>query len=146
MSASFLVHSEGAAHLLAIGEQDVVVSGDRFQYRGGRLPIPFTGDVGPIRAAVQSVRGLRGVVGVDFISDALGERTTVLEINPRPTTSIVAIARLLPPGRLAAAWLRAADPTSSDGTEQSELTGPLRASPPISFDVRGNIGDEEGPP
>jgi hypothetical protein len=31
--------------------------------------------------------------------------TTVLEINPRPTTSLVGLVHLLPPGALARAWL-----------------------------------------
>ena len=41
------------------------------------------------------------------------EHATILEINPRPTTSYVGLSRLLPPGRLAAAWLGAFDPESA---------------------------------
>ena len=67
-------------------------------------------DEAPLRAAVESIPGLRGFVGVDFIWDEGRRRATVLEINPRPTTSIVGLTRILPPGRLASAWIGAFDP------------------------------------
>ena len=37
----------------------------------------------------ESIAGLRGFVGVDFIWDPERRHATLLEINPRPTTSIV---------------------------------------------------------
>ena len=51
--------------------------------------------------------GLRGFVGVDFFWEPELDEATVLEINPRATTSFVGLSRLLPAGHLAAAWLAA---------------------------------------
>ena len=100
----------GRAWLIGIGEQRIVVRDGRFEYRGGRLPSPLRVDEAPLRAAVESIPGLRGFVGVDFIWDEGRRRATMLEINPRPTTSIVGLTSILPPGRLAAAWIGAFDP------------------------------------
>jgi hypothetical protein len=51
------------------------------------------------------VEGLRGIVGVDFVRDEATGEVTVIEINPRPTTTYVGLMGLLPPGSLAHAWL-----------------------------------------
>jgi predicted ATP-grasp superfamily ATP-dependent carboligase len=104
-SASFLVGREGRAWLIAAGRQHMAIRDDRFVYRGGTLPlVPHGADDGP-RRAVESVPGLRGYVGVDYLWDEPARQATVLEINPRPTTSYVGLARWLPPGTLARAWL-----------------------------------------
>jgi predicted ATP-grasp superfamily ATP-dependent carboligase len=104
-SASFLVGREGHAWLIAAGRQHMAIRDDRFVYRGGTLPVvPHGADGGP-RRAVESVPGLCGYVGVDYIWDEPARQATVLEINPRPTTSYVGLARWLPPGTLARAWL-----------------------------------------
>jgi predicted ATP-grasp superfamily ATP-dependent carboligase len=93
--------------LVGVGWQSVELVGGRYQYRGGRLLAPRGLGLGEPLKAVRSVQGLRGFVGVDFI-DPLGEgKTTVIEINPRPTTSVVGLCRLFPPGAIARAWLRA---------------------------------------
>lgn len=144
MSASFLVDSAGRAWTLAIGEQHVVVRGGRFEYRGGRIPARTPVDEGPMRAAVESVRGLRGWVGVDFVWDNRRRQATVLEINPRPTTSIVGIVRLLRPGRLAAAWIGAVDPASAGAAILPDLCGEIRSSSSISFDASGYLLDAGG--
>ena len=105
MSASVLVDHQGLATLIAVGRQWVVVRDRQFEYRGGTLPAPV-GDFEPtIRRAVESVPGLRGFVGVDFLNDEAAGEAVVLEINPRPTTSVVGLTRLLPAGRLARAWI-----------------------------------------
>jgi predicted ATP-grasp superfamily ATP-dependent carboligase len=105
-SASFLVGRDGRAHLIAAGRQHVEIREDRFFYRGGTVPVPPRGVADGPRRAVESVAGLRGFVGVDYIWDEVAERATVLEINPRPTTSYVGLARWLPPGALGQAWLQ----------------------------------------
>ena len=51
-----------------------------------------------VEPAVAAIEGLRGFVGVDFIWDPERAHATILEINPRPTTSIVALCRLLASG------------------------------------------------
>src|SRR5262249_23682987 len=79
MSASFLVDSVGRAWLLGIGEQNVVIRGGRFRYLGGRVPAGMSPDERPMRKAVESVRGLRGFVGVDFIWDEERQHATILD-------------------------------------------------------------------
>lgn len=144
MSASYLVDAEGRAWPLAVGEQDVIVRGGRFRYRGGRLPVSTRPDTSPMQAAVESIRGLRGFVGVDFLWDDCRQRATVLEINPRPTTSIVGLVRLLPPGRLARAWIDTVEPALAGAADLSELAERLRARRAMSFDASGTILDAEG--
>jgi predicted ATP-grasp superfamily ATP-dependent carboligase len=145
MSASFLVDASGRAWLIGIGTQHVTLKGGRFEYRGGRLPVAALMVERRIRAAVESVPGLRGFAGVDFIWDERRLHATVLEINPRPTTSLVGLARLLPPGRLAAAWIGAFEPGSAGELLLPDLGEIIRAQAPVSFDASGNVfapGDE----
>jgi predicted ATP-grasp superfamily ATP-dependent carboligase len=107
LSASFLVGRDGSARLIAAGEQHVTLRDGRFAYRGGRVPVVPHG-AGEARRAVESVRGLRGFVGVDYLWEGESGSATVLEINPRPTTSYVGLAHGLPAGTLARAWLELA--------------------------------------
>ena len=132
MSASFLVSTGGRARLLAVGEQEIVRDGPRLQYRGGRLIPEVERCDGQVRRAVEAVPGLRGFVGVDFLRDEATGRTTVLEINPRPTTSAHAIVALLAPGALASEWLRPLDPSAPDPTGLPAL---VRPSVPFPFSV-----------
>ena len=142
MSATFLVDLHGRSWLLAMGSQNVVVSEGRFAYRGGRIPAPGPVDLGPIRQAVDSVAGLRGLVGLDFVWNASTADVQVLEINPRPTTSVVGIVRLLTPGKLASAWLGAwKSPPELDLLDG--LADEIRAGGAIAFDAAGTILDPE---
>jgi predicted ATP-grasp superfamily ATP-dependent carboligase len=105
MSASFLVGADGEPLLLAVGWQDVEAVDGSLRYLGGRLPAPpFLAD-GPPRDAVRSVSGLRGWVGVDFVHDPVNASCTVIEINPRPTTSVIGVTHLFPRGAISQAWL-----------------------------------------
>ena len=82
-----------------------------------------------LRRAVESVAGLRGFVGVDFFWEPeLGE-ATVLEINPRATTSFVGLSRLLPAGHLAAAWLAACGVPGYESDLLEDLAEVVRRSP-----------------
>jgi tyramine---L-glutamate ligase len=105
MSASFLVGEDRRVWLIGVGSQRIVVKNARFEYQGGTIPALSGRDVERLRTAVQSIAGLRGFVGVDFLWDCARQHATLLEINPRPTTSYVGLSGLLPPGRLAKAWL-----------------------------------------
>jgi hypothetical protein len=78
-------------------------------------------------------------VGVDFVWDESRKKATVLEINPRPTTSIVGIVQLLPLGLLASAWVGAFEPASSGESVLPDLAGLIRSRPPISFDSSGTV-------
>lgn len=135
LSASFLAHSEGPPRLIGVGRQNVVVRDGRFCYEGGKLPAPREWLVSDVAHAVASVAGLRGFVGVDFVYDDEARKGTVIEINPRPTTSIVGLLRLLPPGNLARAW--------RDGI--GELDVLVHSQAPVAFAPDGTLRDEEGP-
>lgn len=139
-SASFLVDGSGRAHLLAVGRQDVAIDADgRLTYEGGELPVPFDdAALEPVRRAVDSVPGLRGFVGVDFVAVEPGGQVEVIEINPRVTTSIVALSRLAQPKWLAYSWLAAL----RDGPPAQFLGRPgwpIREAPPVRFRADGTI-------
>ena len=84
----------------------------RFEYRGGTLPVADAPSMtARCEPAVESIPGLRGFVGVDFIwderrgaCDRPGDQSAADDVDRR------ALTRLLPPGRLAAAWLGAFEP------------------------------------
>jgi len=80
----------------------------RFQYHGGRLPIPdelATRATNVAVRAVECVPGLVGYVGVDVVLGHDG-RDWVIEINPRITTSYIGL-RQLAEGNLFAKMLAA---------------------------------------
>jgi tyramine---L-glutamate ligase len=106
-SVVFLVGSNGMQPLLP-ATQELSTDG-RFHYLGGRMPL--RGDLAERaielgRRAIQAVPGLRGYVGVDLVfgPNADGSLDTVIEINPRLTTSYIGLRRLAR-GNLAAAML-----------------------------------------
>jgi len=106
-----------------------------FHYRGGEVPLP---DALARRAqrladtAVAAVDGLRGWIGVDLVLGAAtdGSDDTVIEINPRLTTSYIGL-RALAEANLAAAMLNVA---------KGEDPQPLRWRPgTVRFDAAGGI-------
>ncbi len=133
MSATFLIGRDGTAQLVGVGRQDIRRIGPQIAYRGGTILAESLPLNHPTRRAVGCVPGLMGLVGVDFIHDRATGRATVIEINPRPTTSCVGLVAAIGPGRLAAAWLATA--TSVDSLTE-DLT--LRFAP-ISFRADGTI-------
>ncbi len=114
MSASFLVGQDGRSWPIGVGTQRMAIRDGRFAYRGGALPAPCRDALPKLKPAVDAIAGLRGFVGVDFIWNAKKKHATILEINPRPTTSYVGLSRLLPAGLLARAWLAACEPGARD--------------------------------
>jgi len=74
--------------------------------------------------------GVGGASSMPETEDVPSGRTLILEINPRPTTSFVGLARWLGPGVIAGAWLSA-----SEGA--CRLPRPPRSS--IMFDADGSI-------
>ena len=134
MSASYLVGPDGRARLVGVGRQRVNVVAGRFVYRGGTIPAARATAAGDPRRAVESVPGLLGFVGVDYVWDGSARRAVVLEVNPRPTTSVVGLVRLLPAGALARAWL---DVFEHRGGE--ELAGAVHAREPLDFEADGLI-------
>ena len=139
-SASFLVGRDGRAHLIAAGRQHIEIREDRFCYRGGTVPVPLQDAKDGPRRAIESVAGLGGFVGVDYIWDARAKRATVLEINPRPTTSYVGLARWLPPG-MSGAGVAPGGPRDGD-SRRARLDFPERR-PQKRGDLRGRRWDDQ---
>ena len=101
MSASFLA-GPGGACLVGIGQQRLEVLRSPLRLPGrdcARRPATRRSQC----ARLQSVPGLFGFVGVDFIWDEEANQVTILEINPRPTTSFVGFGTALAGGMLAMA-------------------------------------------
>jgi predicted ATP-grasp superfamily ATP-dependent carboligase len=142
-SASFLVGPDYQSQLIGIGRQRVEIQEGRFVYRGGVLPDPEAAQASVLTQAVESIAGLRGFVGVDFLRDADPKTVTILEINPRPTTSYVGLARILPPGLLAQAWIDTVEGASE--LSAWPLAEMVRSHGPVTFDADGTIdGKREG--
>lgn len=81
-SASLLVGDE--TRILSLNTQEI----ENFTYRGGRVPFETDADCEEIIKAVERIKGLFGYVGVDVI---LNEHVNIIEVNPRPTTPIIAL-------------------------------------------------------
>jgi predicted ATP-grasp superfamily ATP-dependent carboligase len=141
MSASFLVSPEGRAWPVGIGRQRMKLRGGRFEYQGGEIPAPCPDAAQQVRRALDAIEGLRGFVGVDFVWDDLRRTATVLEINPRPTTSVAGLCRLLPAGRLASAWLEVFRPVPRDGSLLECLFDLVQSRDPVVFDSSGEFAD-----
>jgi tyramine---L-glutamate ligase len=140
MSASLLVSREGRSWLIAMGRQKMELRDGRLEYRGGEVPVFCPDAADQVRRSVAAIEGLAGFVGVDFIWNVQARRVTILEINPRPTTSIVGLCRLLPEGLLARAWLEACEPAPDDELLES-LSAYVHAQEAVVFDEAGNFAD-----
>ncbi|MDB5348948.1 MAG: hypothetical protein JWN86_195 [Planctomycetota bacterium] len=131
MSASFLVDSDGRAASIGAGRQLVTLRSGRFVYEGGIVPFPIAGGGSRLLDAVESVPGLLGWIGVDFAWDE-SRGITVLEINPRVTTSYVGWRELAPSRTaIAGVWLG-----SIHGPRLGDERSRLAAGPPISGSAR----------
>ena len=145
MSASFLVSPDAQAWLIGMGRQRMEIADGQFRYGGGEIPVFCAGAAEQVRRAVTAVEGLRGFVGVDFVWDEKRHDATILEINPRPTTSLVGLCRLLPAGRLAQAWLEALASAGRDEHLLESLFGLVHAQPPVVFDACGEFAGGNEP-
>jgi tyramine---L-glutamate ligase len=145
MSASFLVGHGGQSWPIGVGAQQIAIRHGRFEYRGGTLPAPCRDALPQLKPAVDAIAGLRGFVGVDFIWNAEERRATILEINPRPTTSYVGLSRLVPPGLLARAWLAACEPAARDTGILAGLVECIHGNQRrVSFRANGNVTYDHG--
>lgn len=122
MSAGFIIGDETT--LLSLHTQEL----QGFTYKGAKLPVEGI-DPEPLFQAVEKIKGLHGYVGVDFI---LGSEIKVIEINPRPTTPIVAFKRALGVN-LGDVLLR--------NYQGRPLPKPSRKTPTQIIKLRGNVKD-----
>ena len=66
---------------------------DNFSYRGSALPLKISEKIKEaIIEACNKINGLHGYAGVDFVIEESTGEARIIEINPRITTSAVAIA------------------------------------------------------
>jgi predicted ATP-grasp superfamily ATP-dependent carboligase len=147
MSASFLVGPAGERWLIGLGRQHMAIHAGRFHYEGGTVPVPCPLAVPELERAIAAVEGLRGFVGVDFLWNASERQATIIEINPRPTTSCVGLRELLAPGLLAQAWLAACGPATGDRrilTDLARLIHDRERALSFAADGKTCIDDREG--
>jgi tyramine---L-glutamate ligase len=142
MSASFLVSPEGRAWPIGVGRQRMEIRDGRFEYRGGVIPARCGDAVDQVGRALGAIEGLKGFVGIDFIWDEPRGHATILEINPRPTTSLVGLCRLLPAGHLARAWLEAFRSDQRDNALLNGLYGLVQSQEAVVFDEDGEFAGQ----
>lgn len=92
LSASFIV---GERFLpLTINRQILHLEGSSIAYQGSQVPYrtPRAAEVWEAAERAAEVLGLRGYAGIDLV---LGASPRVVDVNARPTTSIIGIARVM---------------------------------------------------
>ncbi len=91
LSASVIT---GKTQLLLTVNKQLIEMNDNISYKGGIVPYYCDRNNEVIEVAKKTVKalGCRGYAGVDMV---LGDKPYVVDVNPRPTTSIIGIARVL---------------------------------------------------
>jgi predicted ATP-grasp superfamily ATP-dependent carboligase len=93
LSASFIAGEEGFLPL-TINRQLIKFEGNSMSYQGSQVPYrtPRSGEIWQAAELAASVLGLEGYAGIDFV---VGDLPRVVDVNARPTTSILGIARVM---------------------------------------------------
>ena len=93
LSASFIVGREGFLPL-TINRQLIDFEGDGMSYQGSQVPYntPRADEIWAAAKKAAAALGLRGYAGIDFV---LGELPRAVDVNARPTTSIIGIAKVM---------------------------------------------------
>lgn len=93
LSASLIT---GKAQLPLTINKQLIEMGESISYKGGIVPYHFRREQEIIDIAKKTAKVLKcsGYAGVDMV---LGDEPCVVDVNPRPTTSIIGIARVLEP-------------------------------------------------
>lgn len=93
LSASFIVGEEGFLPL-TINRQLIDFAGQGMSYQGSQVPYktPRADEIWAEARKAAFALGLRGYAGIDFV---LGERPWAVDVNARPTTSLIGIARVM---------------------------------------------------
>lgn len=93
LSASFIVGEEGFLPL-TLNRQLIDFGDGKISYQGSQVPYntPRAAEIWEAAEKAAAVLGLRGYAGIDFV---LGERPWAVDVNARPTTSIIGIARVM---------------------------------------------------
>ncbi|MGV8175675.1 MAG: ATP-grasp domain-containing protein [Methanothrix sp.] len=93
LSASFIAGQEGFLPL-TINRQIIDFSGEGPRYQGSQVPYrtPRAGEIWAEARKAAEALGLRGYAGIDFV---LGVRPWSVDVNARPTSSIIGIVRVM---------------------------------------------------
>jgi predicted ATP-grasp superfamily ATP-dependent carboligase len=93
LSASF-ISSRGSFLPLTINRQLIDFQGEGMSYQGSQVPYntPRAAEIWAEARRAADVLSLSGYAGIDFV---LGELPWVVDVNARPTTSIIGIARVM---------------------------------------------------
>ena len=93
LSASFIVGGEGFLPL-TINRQLIKFEGDGMSYQGSQVPYhtPRADEIWEAAEKAAAALGLCGYAGVDFV---VGDRPRAVDVNARPTTSIIGIAKVM---------------------------------------------------
>ena len=94
LSASFIVSREGIFLPLTINRQLIDFKGEGMSYQGSQVPYktPRSDEIWAEARKAAAALGLRGYAGIDFV---LGERPWAVDVNARPTTSVIGIAKVM---------------------------------------------------
>ena len=84
----------GKTQLPLTVNRQLIETGENFSYKGGIVPYHCERNEEIIDVAKKTARvlGCRGYAGVDIV---LGDRPYVIDVNPRPTSSIIGISRVM---------------------------------------------------
>ncbi len=93
LSASFIVGKEGFLPL-TINRQLIEFEGESMSYQGSQVPYrtPRADEIWDAARKAARALGLRGYAGIDFV---LGDLPRAVDVNARPTTSIIGITRVM---------------------------------------------------
>lgn len=94
VSVSLLTNGKKAIPL-SLNQQNVSINNGKINYNGGKVPLnhPKENEAKAIaKKAIESMKGLKGFVGVDLI---IGDEVQLVEINSRITTPYVALRKML---------------------------------------------------
>jgi len=91
-NASVTLFSDGKMAVpVSLNKQDIEFKGGEGTYLGGEVPFEHSlreEALEVAKKATESIAGLKGCIGVDLV---LAEKPQVIEINPRVTTSMIAL-------------------------------------------------------
>jgi predicted ATP-grasp superfamily ATP-dependent carboligase len=93
LSASFIVGEERFLPL-TINRQLIKFEGDGMSYQGSQVPYrtPRAAEIWEAAEKAAAALGLRGYAGIDFV---LSDLPRAVDVNARPTTSIIGIAKVM---------------------------------------------------
>jgi predicted ATP-grasp superfamily ATP-dependent carboligase len=91
LSASVIT---GKTQLLLTVNRQLIKIGDKISYEGGMVPYlcDREEEIADIAKKTTKILGCRGYAGVDIV---LADKPYVVDVNPRPTTSLIGITRVM---------------------------------------------------